>query len=192
MSCLSLYQIYQYLENELTEPESASIQEHLTQCLRCKHAVEERQVLLQAAESLPYLETPPDFTHQVISQIFSQTLPLTRSLFALVAGSCIIFLSTLIILTASGQNLVNVLMTMNQSVLNSIKHVSVLLVKFLKLALLFTKMVIQLAGYFLNGLIRLPTILGPEFQVGLVLVVLFISGTLFFGLRRKFFFGEKQ
>jgi hypothetical protein len=191
MNCLNLYQIHQYLENELTEPENSSIREHIAHCPHCKHALEDRQTLLQAVESLPYLETPPDFTQQVISQIFPQTIPLARSLATAVAGSCAIFLTTIIIFIASGQNLVNVLMAMNQSVLNSIKHVSVFSAKLIKLAFLFVRIIIQLAGYLLNSLTHMSTVLGPEFQAFLVFITLLISGTLVFGLRRKLFLGEK-
>ena len=191
MNCLRLDQIYPYLENDLPDAEITAIREHIAQCPRCHQAVEDRQMLIQAVESLPPLETPVDFSHQVMSRIFPQTLPLVRSLATAAAGSGVIFLFTLIIFIASGQNLVNVLMTMNQSVLNSIQSLSVLFAKFMKLAFLFAKMIIQFARYFIDGLTRLTTIIGPEFQIILVLITLLLSATLFYGLKRKFSFGEK-
>jgi hypothetical protein len=192
MNCLRLDQIYQFLENDLPDLEISAIQKHIAQCPRCHQAVANRQKLTQASESLPFLDVPSGFSHQIMSRIFPQTLPISRSLITAAAGAGVIFVTTLLIFIASGQNLVNVLMAMNQSVLNSLQDLSVFFAKFIKLALLFIKMIIQFAGYFVAGLTHMTTIIGPEFQIAFVFITLLISGTLFYGLKRKFFLGEKQ
>ncbi len=51
MNCLFLDQVYLYLENELTHEESNSIAGHIASCEKCRNAVEDRRILMEAAES---------------------------------------------------------------------------------------------------------------------------------------------
>ena len=76
MECLTIAQIYLFIENELASDEAHAIQKHLSQCEECRNAVEERRILNQAADTLPEFELPPNFTQQVMAQIFPNRIPL--------------------------------------------------------------------------------------------------------------------
>lgn len=96
MNCLRINQIYLFLEKELSPSENKKIEEHLASCPKCKKAMEEREFLHQAAESLPLWQTPPDFTHQIMAAIFPEKISLRSWFTALAAG----FSSTVLILSA--------------------------------------------------------------------------------------------
>ena len=72
MNCLSLDQVYLYHEDELTQEESSGIADHIASCEQCRNAVEDRRILVEAAESLKPLQVPPDFSHQIMARIFPQ------------------------------------------------------------------------------------------------------------------------
>ena len=55
MGCLTIAQIYLFIENELAVDEVQKIQKHLSTCAKCRNMVEERQVLVLAADTLPQI-----------------------------------------------------------------------------------------------------------------------------------------
>jgi hypothetical protein len=86
MSCLSIEQIYLYIEKELSLSENKKIEVHLAACRKCKKALEERRPLLQASANLPLWRTPPDFTQQVMDRIFPTRVSISAWLAAAYAG----------------------------------------------------------------------------------------------------------
>lgn len=87
MKCLGIDQVYSYLEKELSSEENKKIEEHLATCLKCKKALEERSLLLQAADSLPLWQIPPDFTQQVMARVYPDKVTLRQWLTAVAVGT---------------------------------------------------------------------------------------------------------
>jgi len=85
MKCLDVGQIYLYLEHELSAAEAAAVENHCAGCSRCQRAMEERRALVAAAESLPQLEPPPNFSQKVMARIFAETVSMRSSFLALTA-----------------------------------------------------------------------------------------------------------
>ncbi len=71
MTCLHIDQICLFIEKDLSLEEARKVERHLASCAKCRNAVDERRMLLQAAESLPVLQAPPDFPQQVMAKIFT-------------------------------------------------------------------------------------------------------------------------
>jgi hypothetical protein len=192
MRCLRADQIYLYLEKELTPPEIQKIKEHLTSCPACQKAVEERKILLQASESLPLWEIPPDFACQVMERISPKKVPLRSWLAAAAAGLLSISLTFFIFFVLSGENFLEVVFGLGHGLLELVRTASVLLIKVFKLISLLIKVINQLLGFLFEGFIRFTSILNPEVQIILIVLTIILSLTLIFGVRRKFIGGEKS
>jgi hypothetical protein len=190
MKCLQSEQIYLYLEKELPGPETALIREHLKECPLCRKAVKERRVFIKAAESLPSLKVPQDFSRQVMEQIFPLKIPVRASILAVTACFSVMLTALFILFLRSGQTLVNILINLNHSVWNFLKHTLVLSAKISKLAILLIKTISQCIQQIFNGLASLTSILGPELQIALIILSLAIFTIIFYGLKKKLSIGE--
>jgi len=191
MKCLNIKQIYLYIEKELEAAENKKIEEHLASCLKCRNAFEERKLLVQAAESLPLWETPPQFTQQVMARIF----PLKVSPFAwlrvLAAAFTSISLALLILFLATGQNLSTLIFSLNHTFWSYVRDFLPISVKLLKLASLLLKVVQQLSGYLLKALSWLTTLVSPQLQLIMAMVTIILIVLFIYGIKRKILIGEK-
>jgi hypothetical protein len=190
MSCLRIDQIYLYLEGGLSLEETQSIQEHISSCMKCKRAVEERELLVKASKSLPALEIPPGFTQRVLAQIFPQVTSLRQWLTAAAIGVSSAVLAFLAVYLSSGQNLAYLFKNLNRVGLNLFRNVIVVLVKAAKLISLVIKIFFEIGSMLVNGLASLTTILSPEIRIILIVLTMILSALLFYGAKRKFFAGE--
>jgi predicted anti-sigma-YlaC factor YlaD len=191
MKCLSIEQIYLYLEKELTTGENKKIEEHLAACRKCKNALDERRPLLQAAKSLPLWETPSDFTQQVMARIFPARVPLSAWLTAAWAGFGSSILAILILFLVTGQNFTSLLTSLNHSLWNFIENFSPFLVKLLKVASLFVEALQQSFGFITKTFASLMTIVGPQVQIIIITGAIILIALSIYGIKRKIFVGEK-
>lgn len=191
MNCPPVHQIYLFLEHEMHPSEALRFEKHLFQCPGCREAVAERRILLQAYESLPPLQPPPDFTNMVMSRIFPQKISWKKNLLTATAGSSVIFIALLFVFLRSGQNLFDFLVSLNQSTLNMTKNITVLGAKFIKITSLIVSIIYQFAGFLLSGLIRLTTILSIESQIIGSLITLILTCILLYSVKKRFLVGEK-
>ncbi len=190
MKCLQSKQIYLYLEKELPEPETALIRDHLKECPLCRKAVKERRIFIKAAESLPSLKVTPDFSRQVMGQIFPLIIPVRASILAVTACFSVMLTALFILFLSSGQNLVNILISLNHSVLNFLKDALVISAKISKLAVLLIKAISQGIQQIFNDLASITSILGPKFQIILIFLSLAILTIIFYGLKKKLLTGK--
>ena len=191
MKCLNIEQIYLYIEKELSLGENKKIEEHLTICPKCKKALEERRLLLQATESLPLWQTPPDFTQQVMARIFPAKVSLKAWLGAVSTGFVSLILALFIFFLATGQNLSSLALSFYDTILNLIRDFSPIFVKLIKLASLFVKILQQLAEYIIKGFTLLTTIISPEIQIIIITITIILIASSIYGIRKKLLVGEK-
>lgn len=191
MKCLNIEQIYLYIEKELSLGENKKIEEHLTICPKCKKALEERRLLLQATESLPLWQTPPDFTQQVMARIFPAKVSLKAWLGAVSAGFVSLILALFIFFLATGQNLSSLALSFYDTILNLIRNFSPIFVKLIKLASLFVKILQQLSEYIIKGFTLLTTIISPEIQIIIITITIILIASSIYGIRKKLLVGEK-
>ena len=191
MKCLNIEQIYLYIEKELSLGENKKIEEHLTICPKCKKALEERRLLLQATESLPLWQTPPDFTQQVMARIFPAKVSLKAWLGAVSTGFVSLILALFIFFLATGQNLSSLALSFYDTILNLIRNFSPIFVKLIKLASLFVKILQQLSEYIIKGFTLLTTIISPEIQIIIITITIILTASSIYGIRKKLLVGEK-
>jgi len=191
MKCLSIGQVYLYIEKELSAPENKKIEEHLRTCPKCRKALEERRLLLQAAEGLPLWQIPPDFTQQVMTQIFPVKVPLSAWLKAASAGFISIIIVLFIYIMATGQNFSGLLINLNHTLWNLVKNFSLIFVKLFKLASIFVKMLQQFIGFLIKCFTWLTTIISPQVQIIIITVTIIFIVSSIFGIKRKLLIGEK-
>lgn len=192
MKCLTIEQIYLYLEKELDSSENKSIEQHIAFCLKCKDAVEERRFFHQTIESLPSWKVPSGFTQQVMDRIFPAKAPLWGWLTAL-AGGFLTFIMTLgIYLLATGQNLSSILINFSQNLWTQMKNLSLVFIKLFKLIYVILKIIREVIEHILSGFLQISTIIGPEVQIPITIILVLTSSFIIYGIRRKLLVGEKR
>ena len=191
MKCLSIEQIYLYIEKELTLSENKKIEAHLAICRKCKKALEERRPLLQASESLPLWQTPPNFTQQVMARIFPARVPLSAWLTAAYAGLGLTTLAIFTIFLVTGQNFSSLLTSLNHSLWNFIRNLSPVFVKFFKVATLFVRVLQQFFEYIIKAFASFTTIISPQVQIIIITIAIILIVFSIYGIKRKILIGEK-
>lgn len=191
MKCLTVEQIYLYLEKELAPAENKKIEDHIASCPKCKNALEERRLLLKAAETLPLWQTPSDFTQRVMAKIFPSRASVAAWLGAAAAGFASVILTLLLFFLVSGQNLSSLLLSFNHSLWNYVRNLLPVFVKLLKLAAVTYKIIQQLAGHLLKIFTWLTTIVSPELQIIITAIVIVLIISFIYGIKRKIFIGER-
>ena len=191
MNCLRVDQIYLYLEGELSPKEDRSIKAHISSCKKCNKAVEERKILVEASQSLPEWEVPQDLAQRVLANIFPKRITLRDWVVTTAIGLSSAVLAFFAVYLVSGQTLADLFINLNRTALDLFQNIVVLSVKVAKLISVGIQIVIKIISLIIKGLGSLTTILGPEVQVGLILVTAVLTFLLLFGAKRKLLAGEK-
>jgi len=191
MGCLTIAQIYLFIENELAVDEVRKIQKHLSTCAKCRNAVEERRVLVQASNTLPQFELPPDFADQVMAKIFPSRIPLRVWIRAAAGGLSALTFAFFLFYVLSGKNLADLFVSINKFLLPALRTLSTGVVKAFKLVWHLINIIAQFFDFALKGFGKLTTILSPEVQIGIVTLTLISSTLIFLTVRKKLMFGEK-
>ena len=191
MGCLTIEQIYLFIENELTADETKKVQQHLKTCSQCLQLVEERRILVQAAETLPPFELPGNFTEQVMANIFPSRAPFRNWIKIAASGMAAMITAFSIFYIFSGKNLADIFVSINKFFLPALRTLSTGVVKAFKLAWHLINIVLQFFDFALKGFGKLTTILSPEVQIGIVTMALIVFTVIFLTVRKKIMFGEK-
>jgi hypothetical protein len=186
MNCLSLAQVYRYLEGELPPPERQELEGHLASCRMCREAVEARRRLAEAASTLPDLEIPADFSARVMARIAGSQFSLRGLLISLAAGCSAILVALGLAMVVTRQSPLGLLVGLNQYVLRNLKTLSLTFIKFFKVLLLIFKIFSNVVEELIGGLSVLTSLISPQTQILLITLTLLLSVTLFMVLKRKF------
>ena len=191
MGCLTIKQIYLFIDKELSSDETRKIQKHLSTCPKCRNMVNERDILVQAADSLPQFELPSNFTEQVMANIFPSRIPLRVWIRATAGGLSAMIFAFFLFYIFSGKNLADLFISINKFLLPALRTLSTGVVKAFKLIWYLIKIIAQFFDFALKGFGKLTTILSPEAQIGIVTLTLIASTIIFLTVRKKIMFGEK-
>jgi len=191
MNCVRIDQVYLFLEGELSTEENRSIKDHISTCEKCRKAVEERKLLIEASQSLPVWETPQDFTQRVLAHIFPKKNTLRDWIVTASIGLSSAVLAFFVVYLISGHNLADVFINLNRTVLSFFQNIIVVLVKTAKLISVGIQVILKIISLILKGFASLTTILSPELQIGLIALSAIITALLLFGVKRKLLTGEK-
>ncbi len=191
MTCLSIEQIYLYIEKELPSAKNKEIQKHLADCPKCQKTVKERILLVEAAENLAEWETPRGFTQQVMDRIFPTSVSPLAWLGAVASGCASLILAVVLFALVTGQNFSDLLRASYSTVLNVVKHLSPLIAKILKLVSLLFKILQQFGEFLVKILTVLTSLISPQVQIIIITLAIVLIASSLYGLRRKLFIGEK-
>jgi len=191
MTCLGIDRIYLYLEGELPDSERSRVEAHLADCPACRNAVEDRRLLLEASAEIPPLPIPENFSQSVMRRIFQERIPMRDVLIATSIGLSAMLTTMLTVFIWSGQSLIDFLVGINHTALSSLQSFFINCAKLFKLVLLLAKVLRQMGGFLAEGLARLTSLLSPEFQVGMIGVVMLASAVIFHFLRKKHLIGDR-
>lgn len=191
MSCVTVRQVYLYLENELPVDEREAIDKHLSSCEACKILLEDRKKMMHAVEALPPLDMPDDFTQQVMAKVFPRVSPVR----IWIAGSAIAFSMIMFIFLAvfllSDISFSGVFIRLNGSLWAFVENLSVFIVKLFKIASVILEILIQFTGFVFKTLTSLATLVRPEFQIFLITLTIILFLSLLYKMRRKIWTGDK-
>ena len=191
MNCLTVEKIYEYLENELQGPDRKAVEKHLSECSKCAGAVEERDLIIQAAESLPDLNLPPDFSLGVLNHLFPPKISLRGWLTALSGGVAAALLSFAAYFIINGYNSANTFINFYRALLDTFRNLSVMAAKFLKTTTLLFKVMVKIVGYGIKAVVGVANLLNTETQLVLIALTLVFSMLLMIKVRRLMSNGEK-
>lgn len=191
MSCVTVRQVYLYLENELPVDEREAIDKHLSSCEACKILLEDRKKMMHAVEALPPLDMPDDFTQQVMAKVFPRVSPMR----IWIAGSATAFSMIMFIFLAvfllSDISFSGVFVRLNGSLWAFVENLSVFIVKLFKIASVILEILIQFTGFVFKTLTSLATLVRPEFQIFLITLTIILFLSLLYKMRRKIWTGDK-
>ncbi|MGB8953466.1 MAG: zf-HC2 domain-containing protein [Candidatus Aminicenantales bacterium] len=187
MNCLTFDKLYLYLEKELSPEEIRIVEAHLSSCLKCREALEERRLLLQAAESLPSLEVPPDFDQRVLARIPSRKSYLIGWPAAAAASLSTLFISFLLAALITTKNLPHLLTRLDHILWSYLQNAALFSAKVFKWLSLFVKILQELVSKFLAGLSFLAAFIDWEIYMTIITIVLILLLTMILGMRRRHF-----
>jgi len=191
MICLTVRQIYLYLEDELPVDERESIEKHISSCELCKILLEDRKMMMQAVETLPPLDMPADFTQQVMAKVFPRVSSVRIWVAGLATGFSLMMFLFLTVYLQSDISFSGVFVRLNSSLWAFVKNLSVFTVKLFKIASVIFEILIQFASFVLKTLGSFTTLIRPEFQIFLITLTVVLSLSVFCMMRRKIWTGDK-
>ncbi|UCE42217.1 MAG: zf-HC2 domain-containing protein [Candidatus Aminicenantes bacterium] len=191
MNCLRIDQVYLFLEGELSPKENRSIEGHISSCEKCHKAVEERKLLVEASQSLPVWEIPQGFTQNVLAQIFQKRIALRDWIITASIGLSSAVLAFFVVHLLSGQNLADLFINLNRTVLSLFQNIVVVLFKAVKLISVGIQVILKIVSLIIKGFASITTILSLELQIGLIVLTIVFTALLLFGAKRKLLAGEK-
>lgn len=191
MSCLRVDEVYSYLEGELSSGATRMIEDHLDSCPRCREAVEERRILAHAADSLPRLEAPSDFSQRVMAAIFPAKILLLSWLGGLGFWLSSVLLFLTVFLMTTGRDGVRFLFHLNENLWAALKNAALFFARLAALLSAFSTLLEQIGEGLLKTASAVTGLPGaPVAFLVLGLTILFLFG-LIFGAGKRYLFGEK-
>jgi hypothetical protein len=191
MSCLTVHQIYLYLEDELPASERESVEKHISSCGACKILLEDRKLMMQAVDTLPPLVLPADFTQQVLAKVFPKVSSIRIWIAGLATAFSLMMFLFLAVYLQSDFSLSGIFVSLNGSLWAFVKNLSVFTVKLFKITSVIFEILIQFIGFVFKTLASLTTLIRPEFQIFLIFLTIVLSIYAFYMMRKKIWTGDK-
>ncbi len=191
MNCLTVNEIYLYLEDELSIEEREAIEKHIPVCESCRILIEDRKKMMQAVRSLPPLDMPADFTQQVMARVFPCRSPVRIWIAGLATAFSLMMFIFLAIFLQSDISFSGTFVQMNSSIWTFVKNLSVFVVKLFKVVSVIFGILVQFFGFVFKTLSNLTTLIRPEFQIFLIIFTIILSLSTLFMMRRKIWTGDK-
>lgn len=192
MKCLTVNQIYLFLENELSAREKNLVEKHLASCEKCRKALEDRRRFQDAALSLSSWNVPADFTEKTLAKIFPDGKQKRGRLPTWAAAFSSLFLITAFTAVLRGQSFPAFLLSLFQSAWELLENISLTAAKLLKVTVNLGKVLRQFMEMIFQNAASLSGSIGTEIQIFTVILTLILLSIAGFLMRRKTLTGETE
>jgi hypothetical protein len=183
MNCLTIEEIYKYIDNELEAHEREKFEIHLSICPRCLKAVEERILINNASKSLPDLRLPDDFSQAILNRIFPPKISIKSWLAAFAGGVASAAVAFAFILIIGGYDFAAMLINIYREFIDIFRNISVLAAKFVKTMIVLIKVMVKLTDYVIKGIVGATNLLNSETQLILIFITIVLSMLLLIKMR---------
>ena len=177
MSCLRIHDLYDFLEGGLPPEQAARIEEHLRACRRCRQAAEDRQLIAEAASSLPPYEVPADFADRVMARLPEARAGRSVRLIGLAAAASVLALIPAAMIV-SGSNALGILTRAGHLLSEYVKSAAIVAARAMTLLTLAGKTIRSLLESASKGLSLANSLLSP----GLLVIALGLMTVIFLSL----------
>lgn len=192
MNCLRLDLLYDYLEGALDAPRRAEAGAHLAACPACRAAVGERRLIHLASFGFPNLEVPADFARRVMARLDAGRSAALTWLAAVIGSFAAVFLTFLVYVLLTGQNLIGVLGSVFGALGKGTEVVLVSLGKVAKLGTIILPILADLGRNAVKACGQLAASAGPGFFIVTAFALLLLMALAAIGLGRRLFAGERS
>ena len=189
MSCLTIRDIYEYIEGGLSRERNHELERHLCFCPTCRRAYEERRLIAEAASGLTPFAAPDDFTDRVMTRVALLKIKRPAWLIILLTATAGLAVFSLLLM-ASGGSLLGLVAGASHSFWGFLKTGAVFTAKAATLLSLAVKTLRPLLEAGTKGLSMLTSLVHPGFQALILILALGAAVSLFLGMRKKLSLGD--
>jgi len=180
MSCLSIEELYAYLDGDLPPAAKRRVEAHAVACAECRAVMEDRRVFLEAASSLPVFDVPASFASSIAARLETvpapkrKRLPLWTWIAASASGSAAFIATLAVIALVTGQNLWQYLARLQHGLLNYLQGTVTAVIHFLKYIQIFLKIAGEFASALLDVVKQAAALISPPIQAACAVSVVLI------------------
>ncbi len=178
MKCLEINKIYDYLEGEISSEERIEIEKHLSVCPTCSRILRERKILLESIKEIPKIEPPPDLVNKIMDKIIGPRISWVKVFIYSLSISFIFSLFSIILLKVTKESVSSIFLNFTNSLLNTIRYVTIFLAKLMKVITLIFKVLEQIIGDFVV-LLKSMSSLELKLQIMVILTTIILTGLIF-------------
>lgn len=178
MKCLEINKIYDYLEGEISSEERIEIEKHLSVCPKCSRILKERKILLESIKEIPKIEPPPDLVNKIMDKIIGPRISWVKVFIYSLSISFIFSLFSIILLKVTKESVSSIFLNFTNSLLNTIRYVTIFLAKLMKVITLIFKVLEQIIGDFVV-LLKSMSSLELKLQIMVILTTIILTGLIF-------------
>ena len=189
MSCFRINDIYEFIEGSLAPERKEELERHLSVCLGCRQAVEDRKLIAGAASSLAPFAVPDNFTDRVMARIAPAKAKSPAWLIILASFSSLLALGS-VVLIAAGRNVLETALRASHSIWEYAKSAALFLAKAVTLLSLAGKAIRLLLESVTKGLSLADSLVSPGLQFGLLVVMTVLIISLALAARKKISLGD--
>jgi len=196
MNCLTVQQMYSFLDGDLPPAEKENIEKHLAACEACRKALDARRCLDEAASALPDVAVPEDFCAQVMARLPLAPIPAPaksrRKLVFAASGIAAIPIGVFLAAVFWGPGFSAFLQKAEETFGAYLHNAANFAAKVVKIIVLAGKILGDLAGQILGTLRAITDMIGAEAIAVLAAGTLLILVTGGYFLRRRILFAGRR
>jgi anti-sigma factor RsiW len=198
MRCLTIEELYAYLDGDLPDQARSRVEAHALACAACREILEDRRAFSEAASALPSFDVPSSFASSILARLETAPAP-AKSRFpvwawfaATVAGSAAFLITLGVIALVSGQNLWQYLARLQHGLMEYLQGAATAFIRLLKYTQIFLKIAGEFATTLLDVVKRAAAFVTPPVQAACALAVVFILAMAVLMWRRRPYSTENQ